>query len=168
MQTYFAFLRAINVGGHAIVKMDALKKIFESAGMKNVKTYIQSGNVVFDSTEKDEKKLQKKIEKKLSAELGYEVPVLLRAFDELKKVSEKDPFKKFQSGKEQMVYVAFFTKRLKKKFKKRLNLFPQTWKHIKLRVENCSVCANAIQKGKPIFQIISLRKNREERPPREI
>jgi uncharacterized protein (DUF1697 family) len=120
METYIAFLRAINVGGHAVVKMDALKKIFESAGMKNVKTYIQSGNVIFDSTEKDEKKLQKKIEKKLLAELKFEVPVLLRTYNELQKVSEKDPFKKFKNGKEQMVYVAFFHEEPGKEIQKTL------------------------------------------------
>ena len=46
---YVAFLRAINVGGHAIIKMTDLKKMFESAGMENVQTYIQSGNVIFET-----------------------------------------------------------------------------------------------------------------------
>ena len=49
---YVAFLRAINVGGHAIIKMTDLKKMFEFAGLENVQTYIQSGNVIFESEER--------------------------------------------------------------------------------------------------------------------
>ena len=48
MEKYVAFLRAINVGGQAIIKMDDLRKMFESFGLQNVQTYIQTGNVIFD------------------------------------------------------------------------------------------------------------------------
>jgi uncharacterized protein (DUF1697 family) len=112
MQTYFAFLRAINVGGHSVIKMDALKKMFESAGMKKVKTYIQSGNVIFESAEKNEGTLRKKIEKHLAKSLGYEVVVLLRSFSDLENVAAINPFEKIfselKTGKEAMIYVAFF------------------------------------------------------------
>ena len=54
---YVALLRGINVGGNNIIKMDELKKIFEEIGFSNVKTYIQTGNVIFDDTEKDKSKL---------------------------------------------------------------------------------------------------------------
>ena len=53
MTKYVAFLRAINVGGHTIIKMADLKQIFESLGLENVQTYIQSGNVIFESDEED-------------------------------------------------------------------------------------------------------------------
>ena len=62
---YVAFLRAINVGGHAIIKMTDLKKMFESAGQENVQTYIQSGNVIFESNEKEVESLAKRIEHQL-------------------------------------------------------------------------------------------------------
>jgi len=55
MIKYFAFLRAINVGGKNLIKMEDLKKIFESLGFKNVRTYIQSGNVIFESSEKKQR-----------------------------------------------------------------------------------------------------------------
>jgi uncharacterized protein (DUF1697 family) len=52
MTQYIAFLRAINVGGR-LVKMEDLKKMLAMPGMKNISTYIQSGNVVFESGEAD-------------------------------------------------------------------------------------------------------------------
>ncbi len=54
----FHFLRAINVGGKNLIKMLDLKQIFESAGMKNILTYIQSGNVIFESNTSDKKILR--------------------------------------------------------------------------------------------------------------
>ncbi len=51
MTLYIALLRGINVGGHKVIKMADLKRVFESIGLKQVKTYIQSGNIVFESEE---------------------------------------------------------------------------------------------------------------------
>ncbi len=51
MTLYIALLRGINVGGHKVIKMAELKRVFESIGLKQVKTYIQSGNIVFESEE---------------------------------------------------------------------------------------------------------------------
>ena len=62
MTKYVAFLRAINVGGHAIIKMTDLKQLFESLGMENVQTYIQSGNVIFESDEENAASMEKLIE----------------------------------------------------------------------------------------------------------
>ena len=77
MPRYVAFLRAVNVGGR-VVKMEALRRIFESAGLTNVETFIASGNVLFDSGSRSEKALRAKIEKSLQNELGYSVVTFLR------------------------------------------------------------------------------------------
>jgi uncharacterized protein (DUF1697 family) len=61
--TYIALLRGINVGGHKIIPMAKLKTIFESAKFKNVVTYIQSGNVLFDSAAKTSDLVRIKVEK---------------------------------------------------------------------------------------------------------
>ena len=79
---YVAFLRAINVGGHT-VKMDHLRKLFESLGFANVETFIASGNVIFDSKTKSIAMLEKKIEKQLQVGLGYEVKTFIRTLDEI-------------------------------------------------------------------------------------
>src|SRR6185503_16055156 len=70
MPKYIAFLKAINVGGH-IVKMDYLRQLFEEMGFSNVKTFIASGNVIFDSASKSGKTMEKKIEEFLHSRLGY-------------------------------------------------------------------------------------------------
>jgi uncharacterized protein (DUF1697 family) len=79
---YFAFLRAINVGGHT-VKMDLLRELFESLNLLKVETFIASGNVVFESSSKDSRTLENKIETKLNETLGYEVATFIRTGPEL-------------------------------------------------------------------------------------
>ena len=88
---YIAFLRGINVGGHN-VKMDILRNHFTELGFENVRSYIQSGNVFFESDE-NEKVLRNKIEKHLAASLGYPVAVCLRSITELEKMLKDNPFK---------------------------------------------------------------------------
>ncbi len=74
---YIALLRAINVGGHSVTRMSDLRTIFESLGLTEVVTYIQSGNVLFDSKDGDLEHLAHLLEKKLQSVLGYQVPVFL-------------------------------------------------------------------------------------------
>lgn len=91
MSRYFAFLRAINVGGHTVTN-DELKKLFASAGFKGAETFIASGNVTFEGSAKPAL-LEKKIEAHLEKKLGYEVKTFLRTRDELAAVAELSPFK---------------------------------------------------------------------------
>ena len=91
MPQYFAFLRAINVGGR-IVKMDHLRQLFESLGLLNVETFIASGNVIFRSASKNVKTLEKKIENRLREALGYEVTTFIRTEAELIEIANYQPF----------------------------------------------------------------------------
>lgn len=91
MTRYFAFLRAINVGGH-VVKMDRLREIFESLGFSSVETFIASGNVIFESTSKNVKTLEKRIENGLREALGYEVVTFIRTEAELVEIANYQPF----------------------------------------------------------------------------
>ncbi|HYE22578.1 MAG TPA: DUF1697 domain-containing protein [Verrucomicrobiae bacterium] len=88
---YVALLRGINVGGNNIIKMIKLKASFEKTGFKNVITYIQSGNVIFESAEKNIPKLERKIEKALSKEFKYNSRVVVRSQAQLKKVLAEIP-----------------------------------------------------------------------------
>lgn len=88
---YIALLRGINVGGHQ-VKMDALRRLFADLGLANVGSYIQSGNVFFDSDEADRAALRARIEQHLRATLGYEVATCLRTVGEFAAVMALDPF----------------------------------------------------------------------------
>jgi uncharacterized protein (DUF1697 family) len=92
MVTYLSILRGINVSGHKLIKMEALRKLFEDLGFKNVQTYIQSGNVVFQSKKAKQSDLEKKIVKKIEEEFGFEVPVLVKEANELSVVLKNNPF----------------------------------------------------------------------------
>ena len=91
MPKYVAFLRAINVGGHT-VKMDYLRRLFESLGFTNVETFIASGNVIFDSKTKSGRTLEKKIEAHLQMSLGYEVVTFIRSPADLAAIVGYKPF----------------------------------------------------------------------------
>lgn len=88
--TYVALLRGINVGGNNIIKMVALKECFEKAGFSNVLTFIQSGNVIFESSE-SEHSLEEKIEKLLSKTFHYQSVVMIRSLQEMKNVINNVP-----------------------------------------------------------------------------
>ena len=109
MTRYVAFLRGINVGGARLIKMADLRDACTSLGFKNVKTYIQSGNVVFDSpeTDPDLSGLAKKIENKIRKSFGHEVPVALQTLDDLKAILKRNPFKRIQPSAEVMMFVTF-------------------------------------------------------------
>lgn len=79
LHSYVALLRGINVGGNNVIKMEKLREVFEGMGFSSVKTYIQSGNVLFASNDEDQNTLEKKIEKTLSSIFSYEAKVLVRS-----------------------------------------------------------------------------------------
>lgn len=91
MTTYIALLRGINVGGKNIIKMVDLKRVFEAMGLCEIQTYIQSGNVLFKSNEKEES-LCKKIEHDIEAAFRFSVPVILRTSEELEWIIRNCPF----------------------------------------------------------------------------
>jgi uncharacterized protein (DUF1697 family) len=89
---YIALLRGINVGGHQ-VKMERLREVFAELGLAHVRTYIQTGNVFFDTDAGDRAGLTLAIEGHLRQALGYEVPTCLRTVPELERTLALDPFK---------------------------------------------------------------------------
>ena len=93
MAIYIALLRGINVGGKNIIKMANLKQAFESMGLCEVKTYIQSGNVLFKSNEEEEV-LRKKIENQIEDVFGFSVAVILRTAQDLEMIIQNCPFSK--------------------------------------------------------------------------
>ena len=117
MIKYIAFLRAINVGGKNLIKMDELKKRFETLGFKNVRTYIQSGNVIFQSFTSDQNVLAKKIENLLHKNLSSDVLVFLRTVEELNAIVKFDPYQKQKFKLETKLYITFIKDGLKQKLK---------------------------------------------------
>jgi len=89
--SYLALLRGINVGGKNVIKMDFLKEIFEKMGFYDVKTYIQSGNVLFKDIELEKVKLAKKIEEALFKNTNYEIMVLVITLSDFEKIIKDIP-----------------------------------------------------------------------------
>ena len=120
MTKHIAFLKAINVGGHT-VKMDHLKKLFEKMGFENVKTFIASGNVVFETKSKTVDPIRKKIETELEKSLGYKVATFIRTTKELKEIAEHKPFKESDLNSEQnYLYIGFFDNQPDKESQKKV------------------------------------------------
>ncbi|KHE71404.1 DUF1697 domain-containing protein [Halobacillus sp. BBL2006] len=91
MRNYIAFLRGINVGGHNKLKMAELRSSLEVLGLQNVRTYIQSGNVLFESSN-DEDQLAKQISTIVEKDFGISSPVVLRTAEELQNLVSDCPF----------------------------------------------------------------------------
>jgi uncharacterized protein (DUF1697 family) len=107
MHTYISILRGINVSGQKKIIMTDLVKLYEDLGFTDVKTYIQSGNVVFNSTKKvSNALLVKQIESKINEIYGFQVPVIIRTADDLAKIIASNPFK---TESTENLYVTFLS-----------------------------------------------------------
>lgn len=91
MTTYLALLRGINVGGKNIIKMKELKRLFEELGFEKVTTYIQSGNIVFQSVE-DAGEVQAQMEQVIEKTYGFSVPIVVRSDKEFLDIIKNCPY----------------------------------------------------------------------------
>jgi uncharacterized protein (DUF1697 family) len=106
MRTYISFLRGINVGGHHKILMADLQKIYQNLALLEVKTYIQSGNVVFKVLENDNrtvKQLEQEIENAIKEKYQFEIAVIIRTVEELRKVAQENPFLQEDRDKNQLL-----------------------------------------------------------------
>ncbi|MBI5045336.1 MAG: DUF1697 domain-containing protein [Candidatus Levybacteria bacterium] len=112
---YVALLRGINVGGKSKVSMEDLKKIFLSLGFSEIKTLLNSGNVIF-SSDKNEIESKDIIEKALSDHYLKVIPVLVRSIDAIHAFVKKDPFKGIEVTKDTRLYITFLSEPKKSSF----------------------------------------------------
>jgi uncharacterized protein (DUF1697 family) len=94
MPVLICFLRAINVGGHAKIKMDALRALFVSLKFAEPRTYLQSGNVVFQTSERNPELVAKRIKQAISKKFGCSPEIMLRSVANLRAVVANNPFAK--------------------------------------------------------------------------
>ena len=94
METYIALLRGINVSGQKMIKMTDLTVLLSELDFQNIRTYIQSGNLVFEYPETDQKELARLIESKILHQYKFDVPVVIRHKSDLLKIQECNPFLK--------------------------------------------------------------------------
>lgn len=105
---YVALLRGINVGGNHTVPMKKLKEFFESLDCTNVVTYINSGNVIFESAQ-SLKSLYAELEEGLKKEFGFAIPLLIKTKSEMQKIAAAIP-KTWLNDEEQRTDVAYLFK----------------------------------------------------------
>ena len=110
MEIYIALLRGINVSGKNKIKMIDLKAVFESMGFLNVQTYLQSGNVIFETNKVSVQILEKEIETKILQHMGLMVSVIVRSKTEMIQISTNNPFlTAFSENVPDRLYVTFLS-----------------------------------------------------------
>jgi uncharacterized protein (DUF1697 family) len=109
MTTVIALLRGVNVGGHNMIKMDALRALCETLGHCDVQTYVQSGNVVFRTKERDVAQIVAQIESAIEKKHGFRPDVIVRTTAEMREVIARNPFakrKEIEPGKLIVTFLA--------------------------------------------------------------
>jgi len=106
-----SLFRGINVGGNRIVPMSELKSLHEALGLRDVVTYIQSGNVVFSSDEADPAQIARQIEESFAQKFGFRSQVIVRTSAELEETIANNPFQNSPAKEPKWVLVLFLSTR---------------------------------------------------------
>lgn len=109
-KTYIALLRGINVSGQKLVRMADLRQHFASCGAVNVRTYIQSGNVIFEHREPRVVTLREILERHLAEKLGYPVPTIVKSAKDFAAIAGANPYDTSLPEFGKRMYVCFFEK----------------------------------------------------------
>ncbi len=112
MYTHLVLLRGINVSGHHMIKMEALKKALEVFGFTQVQTYIQSGNVFVTTPEKDANAVGFDVKQQIFKTFGFDVPTIVVSKSDLASCLSNNPFFKTANVDTKKLYVAFISKTL--------------------------------------------------------
>lgn len=122
MTTFIALLRGINVSGRKPIRMADLVKRFEALGFEEVRTYLQSGNVVFSSRRTDAKKLASEIKASIAEAFGHDVDVLVLSAKEIDRIAGANPFFPKLGTEERLFHATFLFKPVSKSDFEKLTL----------------------------------------------
>jgi uncharacterized protein (DUF1697 family) len=140
---FVALLRGINVGGNKRVEMNRLKELFETLGYANVTTYINSGNVIFES-DKEKESIYKNVEKNLKKEFGFDIPVLIKTKQEMRKIAQAVPGN-WQNDSAQRTDVAYLFMEIDKE--ETIDELPVNREHIDIRHTKGAIFWNVERKN---------------------
>ena len=87
--------------------MDALRKLYENLGFGQVTTYVQSGNIIFTSSNADTRELERQISLQIEKETGWKIPVMVLTFDKLKQIIDNNPFTKDPNNNPAFMHITF-------------------------------------------------------------
>ncbi len=122
MAAYVAMLRGVNVSGHNTIKIEALRGLCQSFGFRKVETYIQSGNIVFQTAPENSATLSKRIGKTIFQSFGFDTLVIVRTSKEIRNVIASNPFLKEKGIDSSKLHVTFLSEAAKEAPRK-------NWKH---------------------------------------
>jgi uncharacterized protein (DUF1697 family) len=145
METYLSLLRGINIGGNNKINMADLCLLYEELSFRNITSYIQSGNVIFDA--KSDEKLALKIENKIAKKFKLNITVVIRNMEQIRKVIEENPFSDNENPRNR--YVLFLNQKPDEEKKEKLsdiNFEPE--KYFITNNEIYVYCANGYGKAK--------------------
>ena len=109
MNTYIALLRGINVSGHNMVKMELLRNFLKELDFENITTYINSGNILFQTKQTDTLKLEQLIHDKIEEKFGFDIPVVIVTLENLRTVAANNPFSEAEIPDATQPFVAFLS-----------------------------------------------------------
>jgi uncharacterized protein (DUF1697 family) len=104
METYISLLRGINVGGKNSISMETVRSVYAMLGLDNIQTYVQSGNIVFNS-DRDATELSVMISNGLARVSGLSVEVILRKYEAWKEIARHNPFSGREDINQKHIYV---------------------------------------------------------------
>lgn len=110
MAVIISMLRGVNVGGHNRIKMDALRALYESLKLRDPQTYVQSGNVIFRTEERDLVRLAKRVEDGIEQRFGFRPDVIVRTASELREVIARNPFARRRDIEPSKLLVTFLAR----------------------------------------------------------
>ena len=147
--TYIALLRGINVGGNKPIRMSQLAELCESLGFTNIRTYVQSGNVIFDAREAIPEDIAGKLEKALQRRFGFEVKVFVRTPRELSDIIAGNPLIRKRGIDRKKLHVTFLLTRTPLKTTAGLDVLKAANEMVVLKVEHIYLyCPNGYGKSK--------------------
>ena len=109
-EKYVAFLRGINVGGHHKVPMADLNKELQKLKFENIKTLLNSGNIIFEATDESILNLEKKTSEHLEVSFGFPIPTIIRSSEVINQLLSNNPFEDIILSKDIRLYVSFLNK----------------------------------------------------------
>jgi uncharacterized protein (DUF1697 family) len=109
MTNYLAMLRGINVTGHKIIKMEKLRASMEALGFSQVRTYVQSGNIVFRAATNSKAALRRMIAERIESDFGFAVPVFMKTAKDLARIVKENPFLEDKSIDQSKLHVTFLS-----------------------------------------------------------
>jgi uncharacterized protein (DUF1697 family) len=110
LKKYIAFLGGINVGGHHKVPMATLGKELKKLGFENVVTLLNSGNIIFDTTNNNLEEVEKMISSNLEKKFGFQIPTIIRNSESIEELFNEAPFQNVNVTKDIRLYVSFLRK----------------------------------------------------------